>query len=310
MKKVANVNGTNVYSDKSGSISINGSRITFADGSSCDVRTKAVDNRGRGSIRVGEGDGSEAGEEKVTKGPTRFSTTDLRFSNLAANIVVEVWGQSGMDVTMSGPKDALEAIIAKADGSTLFIEGGGASVSGVSIRGSRGSSSVSVSGSVVGSLTIASGNVTVVSGSVSADNLTTIMVKVPRGTRLTLDDTYGNATIGDVDGSLNVSTKCSGKINCGRMRGATIEIFGDTDVHISEINGPLRAQIMGSGDIKVKSGAVTALNVQIMGTGDFRFGGVADTAMLSVLGSGDINVFKVKAKAIKQCLGSGDIKIG
>ncbi|MDD2785812.1 MAG: DUF2807 domain-containing protein [Patescibacteria group bacterium] len=309
MKKVANVNGTNVYSDKPGSISINGSRITFADGSSCDVRTKAVDNRGRGSIRVGEGDGSEAGEERVTKGPMRFSTTDLRFSNLAANIVVEVC-QSGMDVTMSGPKGALEAIIAKADGSTLFIEGGSASVSSVSIRGSRGSSSVSVSGSVVGSLTIASGNVTVVSGSVSADNLATIMVKVPRGTGLTLDDTYGSATIGDVDGSLNVSTKCGGKINCGRMRGATIEIFGDTDVHISEINGPLKAQIMGSGDIRVMSGTVTTLNVQVMGTGDFRFGGVADTAMLSVLGSGDINVFRVKAKVIKQCLGSGDIKIG
>ncbi len=123
MKRIANVNGVNVYSDKAGSISINGSRITFADGSSCDVRTKAVSNRGSGGIQIGEGDGSEAGQEKVTKGPTRFLATDLRLSNLTANLVVEVWSQSGMEVTMSGPKDALEAIIAKPDGSTLSIKG-------------------------------------------------------------------------------------------------------------------------------------------------------------------------------------------
>lgn len=319
MKTVANINGVNVYSDKPGSISINGSRITFADGSSCDVRTKVVNNRGSGSIRIGEDDGNEAGQERVMKGPMHFSTTDLRLSNFTANVVVEVWGQSGMEIVMSGPKDALEAIVAKPDNSMLSIEGkevrsgssDGVSISGVNVRSARGSSHMSVIGSIVGrSVVITGDNVVVVSGDISSKEIITVTVKVPRGTYIVVDGVDGDVSIGDVDGSLDVNAKGSAEIRVGRMREATIAVFGATDVCLAEVNGSLTANIMGSGDINVRSGIVTDLRVQIVGSGDFYFGGEADTATLSVMGSGDITVDRVKGRVNKRSMGSGSINVG
>jgi hypothetical protein len=319
MRQVAHINGVNVYSDKQGSISIYGSCITFADDSSCDVRTKVVNNRGPGSIRIGDaGDVSGERQEKVTKGPTRFPTTALRIEDLVGNVVVEVWDQSGMEVSMSGPKDALETIVAESEDSTLSIKDGGTErgssgdvcISGVSIRTGRGGSRVSVRSST-GDIVIAGGNVTVISGSSSSnENIATVTVKVPKGADIDLGGVSGETLIGDVDGALNVNSKGNGTVRSGRMQGATVAVLGNGDVHISEVNGPLTAQIMGTGDIKVRSGAVTALTAQIMGTGDFTFGGVANTATLTVMGTGDIRVKEVKSRPRTQRMGTGDINVG
>ncbi len=318
MKLVAHINGVNVYSDKQGSISIDDSCIRFGDGSSCDVRTKSVNNRGPGSIRIGDDGDQQGSTEKVIKGPTRFQATTLRIENLVGNVVVEVWDQPGMEVSMSGPKDALETIVAKSDGSTLSIKGEGTErgssgdicISGISVRAGRSGSSVSVRSSN-GVIAIAGGNVTVISGTGKlSENLATVTVKVPKGADIDLGGVSGETLIGDVDGVLNVSSNGSGTVRSGRMQEAAVAVLGNGDVHISEVNGPLMAQIMGTGDLKVRSGVVTALTVQVTGTGDFTFGGVADTAVLIAMGTGDITVKKVKSRPRTQRTGTGDINVG
>jgi hypothetical protein len=147
-------------------------------------------------------------------------------------------------------------------------------------------------------------------GSSNAANEVNICIMVPPGTNVTLDDVSGDTRIGDVGGDLNVTVKGSGDILCGSVRSAALSISGSADVHIREVTRRLSAAISGSGNIKVKSGTVTALNVAISGSGKFGFGGVAETANLALSGSGNINVGKVTGECIKRCTGSGKIVVG
>lgn len=180
-------------------------------------------------------------------------------------------------------------------------------ISGISIQSGRGGSSVSISGSVCGSITV-DGNTTVINGSAGDD--ARVLLKVPRGTGIRLDGNVADTEIGDVDGDLTLNVHGNGDIRSGRMRRTSIAIHGNSNVRISEVNGSLVALLIGSGDVKVKTGKVTNLNVQITGTGDFKFGGVADTAVLSSTGTGDIKVAKVNSQPIKRCTGTGDIRVG
>lgn len=316
MKIIATVNGVSVYSDKQ-MAGINCSRITFTDGSSCDVSTGSIDNRGPGSIRIGE-DSANRVQENETKGPTRFSTTSLRLSGLTARLVAEPWDRSDMELTVSGPKDELESIVAEPQGSVLSIEGRatrgrsrGVHVDDIRIEARSGGSRVTIQGSTVGGINISGGSV-VIPGNANRTDAETVVVsvKVPRGADITLDKLNGNAQIGDVDGALDVDVNGLNEIRAGRLRTATISASGNSSVHIAEVNGPLSAQTSGLSHVKVKAGSASALNVQASGSSKFRFDGVADTAILSVSGMGRIDVAKVKARPIKKRSGMGEINVG
>lgn len=316
MKIIATINGISVYSDKQ-LTGISGTRISFADGSSCDIGTKSVDDRGPGSIQIGE-DGTQKAQENATNGPTRFSTTSLQLSGLTARLVVEPWDRSDMELTVSGPKDELESIVAKPQGSVLSIEGRttrgrsrGVHVDDIRIETRCGSSRVCIEGSTVGGINISGGSVIISGGANrSSANVVTVSVKVPRGAGISLDGLNGNAEIGDVDGALDVRTNGLNEVRTGRMRTATISASGNSSVRITEVNGQLSAQTSGLGCVKVKAGAVSALNVQASGSSQFCFDGAADTAILSVSGMGKIDVAKVKAKPIKRRSGMGEINVG
>jgi hypothetical protein len=303
MKQIAVINGIAVFSDKSGGISINNSRIVFADGSSCDVRTKSIDNRGPGRIRLGEENAPED-EERITKGPTRYPTVNLRITDIVANIVVEVWDRADTELTLSGPKKVVEGVRAEVHHALLNLMGQGPTIT----RDSR--STVSIRNMSIGSMVASSGNVTVESGDDSNELAVTVSLKVPHGANVRLNGSIGDVRIGDTDGELSVDCSGAGKIRCGSIRAASLEVLGSTKIHISSVNGPLSAKMTGSGKIKVKSGRVTALSVQNTGSGDFDLNGEADTATLSVTGSGNINVARVNSKPVKHCTGSGEINIG
>jgi hypothetical protein len=249
----------------------------------------------------------------ITRGPERFSTSKLQISDLFANIRIDVWDLPVMAVTVSGPKEAAEAIVIRAQERTLLIRGGSrrGSSDEIHIRSKGSVHTISIQGSSIGSMSISGGNVTVRGGvHVSSVDVAEISVNVPRGSDIALQDTDGETRIGDVCGSLNVHVKGGGEIRSGHMVAAGIEILGDTRVELTEVNGPLAAQIMGSGNVHVRGGVITSLQVQIMGSGDFRFDGEAHTAVLSTMGSGDIRVMKVATTPMKQCMGSGKIRVG
>lgn len=322
MALIANVNGKPVYSDKQ-MASITNTRVTFTDGSWCDVATGDVHNNGSGYINIGGSDtGSDA--KKITEGPKRVSASALEVRGVDADVKVDVYAASKMDkasgieYTITGPADQVKAIRANVQGSTLVIEGdgSGSSSGGVTIMGGRGRTvisggrgSIAVGGNIVMGNVFGRGNVTtVISGSGGGENPVKITVKVPQGTPVAANRVLGNVVIGDINGPLTASVQGS-DVYAGRVTSAQLSVQGSGDVRIKEVNGAVMAQVQGSGDIEIERGTMPSLTATVQGSGDINVGGTATTASLTVMGSGDIRVAHVQQRPMESVMGSGDIRV-
>lgn len=308
MKKIGTVNGVAVYSDKAVA-SIMDTRVSFSDGSWCDVATGQVVNNGPGGISIGTPGENTA---KTTLGPNRFNASAVDVNQITADLTVEVHDRPELEVTIVGPESAVKAIKTYTRGDTLMIEGEASpSSGGMTIISRGGGSVVSIGGGgsirnvVMGS--IRAGNIVVGGGSEESD--TKVTVKVPKGTSLRIASLDGNAQVGNIEAPLTVSANMGGSMNIGKVTDANLTIQGSTDLSIAEVNGNLSAQIMGSGNVYVPRGNVGTLNVNIMGSGDLSFGGAATYANLTVMGSGDIRVARVHTQPNKTQMGSGRIRV-
>ncbi len=313
---IANVNGKDVFSDKK-MRTIEGTKITFTDGSWCDVATGQIANSGPGYVNIGAPEGSA--DEKIDTRTTRYPAHHLDVRDVAANVQVEVHSLDSVEVTVSGPAGEIEKIQIRQQADTVVIAGEGedsSSRNGITISGGG---SVTTFGGVRGSAIVIGGgrSGTIITGNVRGSIVISdggacrikIVVKVPKGASVYLSGVIGDSTVGDTDGALHVATT-SGDVRAGRVAMATIGVQGSGDVDIQEVNGPLNINVMGSGNVVVPQGTVTTLSIQIMGSGDVSFRGVADSATLNVMGSGDIFVARVKGHVAKKVMGSGDIHVG
>jgi len=79
---------------------------------------------------------------------------------------------------------------------------------------------------------------------------------------------------------------------------------------VKTVNGPIHAQISGSGDVTVDQGNAPEVQVSVAGSGDFRFRGQAGSVSASVAGSGDIDIAHATGPVSQSKAGSGDIHIG
>lgn len=308
---VATINGVKVYSDKQMSSIVN-SRITFSDGSYADVSTGEVVNKGHGYVSIGAP--ASSGGEQVTVGPKTFTgVLSLDVRDVVAGVDVQLSKDRSTTVTITGPKSDVDNIEVREQSSTLLIAGKNASGRGRSgITISTGGSAfvgggVFIGGSISGRR--GSGGIVVMSSD-DSESSTKVLVKVPKGTTVTVAGIQGLATIGDTEGTLYASVLGGSDINAGKVRGATLSIQGGGDITVAEVSEALSMNIQGSGDIRVRKGNVTSLSVNVMGSGDARFGGSATDATLSVMGSGDINVNHVENRPMKNSMGSGDITVG
>lgn len=303
-RPVATINGKDVYSDKRMTGVVN-KKVTFDDGSWCDVATGEVVNKGAGYINVCAP--AAAGDtDKTTYGPEMFSTQTLDISNVNADVEVSVIDGDQMTVTVEGPKSEVNDIDVNQSGSTLAIQGKGGK-SG--IRGSNvvisGSSSISIGG---GNISIGRGGINISTG--GGENETKLTVGVPKGSAVRVGGVQGKTVIGDTEGPLHASVLGGEDIKAGKVGDATLSVQGSGDINVSAVNGNLSMNVQGSGDIRVKNGSVNQLSANVMGSGDARFDGEAVDANLSVMGSGDIDVEFVKNKPVTNVMGHGDINVG
>lgn len=311
MALIATVNGQAVYSDKRMS-GITNSRITFTDGSWCDVSTGQVHNNGSGYINIGGSD-TASESQKVTVGPKRFAANALEIHGVNADVRVETHSGSDIEYTVAGPADQVESIRANVLGSTLVIKGDGSnsSSSGMTIIGGNSRTVISGGGSfggiVMGSIFGRGGSMTVISGGNGA-NPVKLTISVPKGTPVNSHKVLGNVVIGDTDGPLIASVQAA-DVSAGRVTSAQLTVQGSGDISVNEVSGAVTAHVQGSGDIEVESGSAPSLNASVQGSGDIKFRGSADTASLKVKGSGDIRVAHVRQKPLKSVMGSGDIKV-
>ena len=314
MVLIANVNGKPVYSDKQMAAVVN-TRVTFTDGSWCDVSTGEVHNVGSGYINIGGTDtGSDA--KKVTEGPKRVSASALEVRGIVADVQVDTHRNSGIEYTITGPADQVKAIRANVRGNMLVIEGDGSGTSSgrTVIQTGRGRTVVSGGNVVIGGGSVMSnvfgrGNVTtVVTGNIGGENAVKVTVKVPQGTPVNANRVLGNVVIGDTNGPLTASVQ-GDNVYAGRVTSAQLTVQGSGDVRIVEVNGTVMAQAQGSGDIEIERGSMPSLTAIVQGSGDINVGGSATSASLTVMGSGGIRVAHVQQRPMESVMGSGGIRV-
>lgn len=308
------INGKEVYSDKV-LRTINGAKITFSDGSWCDVESGQVVNNGPGYINIGSP--SEETGKKETKEKS-FTAHTLDVNNISADVDIQVTGGNKITVKVEGPASKINDIDFIEQEDTVFVKGKcESSTSGISIVSGRGSISIggNCSGSImsggnisIGGCHISSSNISIGSGS-ELESDTKITVNVPKGTSVIISKVCGQVDTGDIEGSLQASVAGSGKINAGRMKDAILNVQGSGKIFTQEVVGNLTAQVSGSGKILVKKGMVPMLNANISGSGKVRFGGNAENASLNVSGSGSITATYIKNRPVTNIAGSGDIDV-
>lgn len=307
---VAMINGKKIYSDKNVS-SIFNSKISFSDGSWCDVSTGEVVNNGPGFINIGASASGGKGEIKTKE--EAFAATEIEVRDLpATDLDIQVHSENRIIVTKEGIESDISDISVRQNGNAVIVSGSssqkssGFRVSNVSVSGIRGAVNSIFSGA--GNVLIRSGNFSISSG--NKDNETKVTVKVPKGCPVTVSGIDGKTTIGDTKGSLRVHATLAGDVQVGHVVDATLNVQGSSNIIASRIDGNVFASIQGSGDIKIKQGAVTMLNASIQGSGEIRFGGKAQNANLSVMGSGDIDVVHVESRPSINIMGSGEVNVG
>lgn len=306
-KPVATINGKTVYSDKNVQ-SIVGTRISFTDGSWCDVSTGQVSNLGGGYINIGTPgvSGKKDRKEQI------YPVMPVSIRGLNANVSVNVADVKKITVTTEGNTEDLKRISISPSSGTLTIEDnsskgarGGIVLGNVVIGGGRFSSSVISSGS---SITISGGRTTIISG--HGDVSTQMTITLPLSTKVSVSGICGFTEIGDTLGDIEINANTGGDYQVGKIHNAFLNIQGSGDINVSEVNGNLNASVQGSGDIDVRRGNVPMLTANIQGSGDIYFGGNAENANLNVMGSGDIEVEFVKNRPTTNIMGTGDIEVG
>ncbi len=317
MAKSVTVNGKKIYSDKNVK-SIFGTRITYTDGSWCDVETGEVVNNGQGFISIGTPAGKEDKKETIEKS---FKANALTISTLSASVDIQVNSDSDSEikVKVEGPASIVKDIDISENKNMLYVKGkGGRESDAINIV--SGSSSINIGRSTSRGVYMSTGNITISDGCCIAGNIisigrsraeneTRITISVPKRTSIDVSDISGQVNIGNTEGKLRASVRGGNKINAGQMKDTVLSLQGGGDIRVQEVNGDLTTQLAGSGDIRIKQGNVTTLNATVTGSGDIKFGGKAENAILAVTGSGDIQVAYVKNHPITNIVGSGNIDV-
>ena len=118
-------------------------------------------------------------------------------------------------------------------------------------------------------------------------------------------DLWAGAT-GDIEANI----MGSGDMNLGEGHGLDANIMGSGDLNVAAINGPLSANIPGSGNITVRGGQASNVSANIMGSGDIDLQGQAGSVSANIMGSGDIHVARATGAVNQSTMGSGRVRVG
>lgn len=303
-RPVATINGKDVYSDKRMTGVVN-TKVTFGDGSWCDVATGEVVNKGAGYINIGA-PAATGDTEKMTYGPETFSAQTLDISNVNADVEVSVIDGDQMTVTIEGPKSEVNGIDVNQSGSILAIQGKGGK-SG--IRGANvvisGNSSISIGG---GNISIGRGGVNISTG--DGENETKVLVGVPKGSAVDVSEVNGGVTIGDTEGPLNVSASTSNTVSAGKVTNTMLNASSGAGISVDEVTGNLVASASSGAEITVANGNAPNLTAKVSSGAEIDFLGRATNAQLNASSGGEIDVKYVENKPQQKASSGGNINVG
>ncbi len=305
------INGRVITHDKPGGIRVNGSRVSFQDGSWCDTATGEVYDREPRSIVLEPNGDQTVNEEPVEKTQT-FVASALELRKLTGDVEVVLHRGPDLECTLTGPSSWVEAVMLDVEDGTLKIRGGQTPGGGVTIIGDD----IYVSGSAITGSVI-TGSVTTVSSigrkstfgrlldgifgddqdSVSISSISTgsqlrgkITIKVPSGTPVTSHKVDGNVNIGDILAPVQVVNDDRYPTTIGHVTSAVLKTTDRGGIIVAGVDGPVSVETQGSGSIAVKSGRANNLKAKCTDRGGVSLSVTAENADLKTTGSGSITL--------------------
>ncbi len=243
-------------------------------------------------------------QDGANQGTMTFEASALDVEDFVGTMEIKVGSPGTITVTPTGPK--AERLMVERKGDTVVIDGGKSS------RELRG-----MNRWFGGDW-----------GNVDLDDYPAVVVTVPDGAGIEIDEMYGALRVADTNGPLvlervaidarvgAVQTAKIGVAGSGSIAVAsiaedlTIAIAGSGDVTTGKAGGEVTMSIAGSGSIGVAS-VGEALGVSISGSGDVKVGTVSSAVKIAINGSGGVRVDDGRADPLKVAInGSGDFVFG
>jgi len=134
-----------------------------------------------------------------------------------------------------------------------------------------------------------------------------VLLTIPKGTRVDVNDVIGKATIGNTEGEMHFSSAGSTQSTIGNVSEAHISLAGSGKITLGNVAGALSADTAGSGDIKV--GDVGKVDADIAGSGSIQVGRIVGPLKVDIAGSGDFSAASVNGPVETDIAGSGSVTI-
>lgn len=249
-----NVNGRSIRADKAGGVQVIGDMIWFADGSTVNMTTLEIINRGPGAILV-DGVPSERQGGVPTAAPDITRTLDFTgVTSVVATVDAALTIREGTDtrVVVSGAPQAVEAFERK-----VHVSGGQLALPDVG-------------------------------------PLADVQVTLPETADVVVRAGVAPLHIDSRPARVTVTATGAADVTIGRVNDLNVTLTGAGRVRVEHINGDAVLQVRGAGQLDVADGVIANLNVQTSGAGQVRVGGVTDAANLSASGAAQIMVARVR----------------
>lgn len=109
--------------------------------------------------------------------------------------------------------------------------------------------------------------------------------------------------------NLKAQIKGSTSIDAIQLENVDLNISGSGNLVTDELNGNLYGRVSGSGSIDILTGVIDNADVAISGSGDLKIGALVKIATLSQSGSGNMMIAHVLDEYTAQGSGSGSIRV-
>lgn len=109
--------------------------------------------------------------------------------------------------------------------------------------------------------------------------------------------------------NLKANIKGSTSIDAIQLENAELHISGSGSLVADELNGSLYSRISGSGSIDILTGVIDNADVNISGSGNLIIGALVKMATLSQSGSGNMMIAHVLEEYTAQGTGSGSVRV-
>lgn len=269
----------------------NGRFLTFADGSSVNIITRTVTNRGSGEVIIKDLPLWPPMTDILKKQLTFDTIKHLSVSGDMNNIIILPSEEADCLVSIGGADDFVQNSSIYQQGDNLYIETP-ESKSNVHIN----VGSIWVNGKRLpprleedfGYIEIKCNSLysLYVNGSGSGNIFSQVPIK-----------------------NLKAKIKGSTSIDAIQLENADINISGSGSLITDELNGVLYGRVSGSGSIDILTGVIDNAEVAISGSGDLTIGALVKIATLSHSGSGNMMIAHVLDEYTAQGSGSGSIRV-